>query len=149
MTKGVLAKRKAMDLFSKGSSAKSRKKTRQGKMNQAIANEKIKPLLLQQVKPKSKLFTGYSFLVIYGDDDKIDGNEIWDKFETEQKIVENGGQVLHSPPQKTDNIFIIVSGRDNGVRIKNYQALETFDIIKSDWLKESIKEGSLVELEPR
>jgi BRCT domain type II-containing protein len=79
---------------------------------------------------------GYEVLV-------LNGSDAFSKAELEQKISAFGARIVQSPSDKQEE-FIAVAGKDCGVRVKNFKALKTHDLLDADaWLQECQRLHSL------
>ena len=85
---------------------------------------------------------GYEVMVLNGSD-SLDKNEI------EQKVASVGGKIVQSPPENTANKFIAIAGKDCGIRVKNFKALKTIDLISVDWFLECEKKSKLSDLKSK
>ncbi len=81
---------------------------------------------------------GVNFLV-------LNGNDEFDKYDFEQKIISLGGKIVQSPPE-TDSSgqFIAIAGKDCGIRVKNFRAMQRFDILDGQWILECEKKSSKI-----
>lgn len=84
---------------------------------------------------------GYEVMVLNGSD-SLDKNEI------EQKVASVGGKIVQSPPENTSK-FIAIAGKDCGIRVKNFKALKTIDLISVDWFLECEKKSKLSDLKSK
>lgn len=79
----------------------------------------------------------------------LNASDILDKVQIEQKVIQAGGRVVQSPPSEFSKSFLVICGKDCGIRVKNFKSLGKFDIINYTWLIECEKQGRLLPLKPQ
>lgn len=84
---------------------------------------------------------GYEVMVLNGSD-SLDKNEI------EQKIASVGGKIVQSPPEDTTN-FLAIAGKDCGIRVKNFKALKSIDLIDFEWFLECEAKSKLLDFKTK
>ena len=80
----------------------------------------------------------------------LNGSDSLDKTEIEQKIASFGGKIVQSPPpeNKTAN-FLAIAGKDCGIRVKNFKALKSIDLIDFEWFLECEKRSKLLDFKTK
>lgn len=79
----------------------------------------------------------------------LNGSDSLDKTEVEQRIAKVGGRIVQSPPENFDEKFLAIAGKDCGIRVKNFKALNSFDLIDFSWFLECEKQSKLLDLKSK
>lgn len=78
----------------------------------------------------------------------LNGSDSLDKTEIEQKVANVGGKIVQSPPENIEK-FLAIAGKDCGIRVKNFKALNSFDLIDFDWFLECEKKSKFLDLKSK
>lgn len=79
----------------------------------------------------------------------LNGNDSLDKVEIEQKVASVGGKIVQSPPEENSTKFLAIAGKDCGIRVKNFKALKTIDLINFEWFSNCENESKFINLKPK
>lgn len=78
----------------------------------------------------------------------LNGGDSLEKTDIEQKVANVGGKIVQSPPVNQSN-FLAIAGKDCGIRVKNFKALKSFDLIDVDWFLECEKKSKFLAFKAR
>jgi hypothetical protein len=106
---------------------------------QPVLGQNFQGVDVRDIQVVSEIFQGLEFYVIHGDTTNS-------KNQLEALIIQNGGSAVQNP---TEDTSCIITGKLDLLKVQVQKSSGKYDIVKPQWIYESISSGHCLPLEPK